>query len=93
MAMEGEVNEYLNAMREELMKVFPPLPPKGTPYYYIRALPQPEKFGVCEWTWHGTTSDRYRYCQGNIFLNESACRRTCHTMNQMLERVKMKLKY
>ena len=35
MAMEGEVNEYLNAMREELMKVFPPLPPKGTPYYYI----------------------------------------------------------
>ena len=47
MPMEGEVNEYLNALREELMKVFPPLPPKGTPYYYIRALPQPEKFGVC----------------------------------------------
>ena len=59
-------------------------PDKGAAYWYIRAMPTRKSFEVVACQWNDWTSDRYRYCKGNMFLDESVCNNACQAMNEML---------
>ncbi len=59
-------------------------PEKGSDYWYIRAMPITKSFVVVACQWHDWTSDHYRYCKGNMFLDENICNSACQAMNEML---------
>ena len=59
-------------------------PEKGTDYWYIIALPTKKCFDVVACQWNDWTSDHYRYCKGNMYLDESVCNNVCQAMNEML---------
>ena len=52
-------------------------PDKGAAYWYIRAMPTRKSFEVVACQWNDWTSDHYRYCKGNMFLDESVCNNAC----------------
>ena len=59
-------------------------PEKGAAYWYIRAMPTRKSFEIVACQWNDWTSDHYRYCKGNMFLDESVCNNVCQAMNEML---------
>lgn len=59
-------------------------PEKGTDYWYVRPMPTLKRFEVISCQWHDRTSDHYRYCKGNVFLDEDICNSVCVAMNEML---------
>ena len=59
-------------------------PEKGAAYWYIRAMPTRKSFEVVACQWNDWTSDHYRYCKGNMFLDETVCNNACQAMNEML---------
>lgn len=59
-------------------------PEKGTAYWYIRSMPMSKHFEVVACQWNDWTSDHYRYCKGNMFLDVDVCHSACQAMNEML---------
>ena len=59
-------------------------PVKGSSYWYIRAMSSRKSFEVVACQWYDCTSDHFRYCKGNMFLDESICNSACAAMNEML---------
>lgn len=59
-------------------------PENGSLYWYIRAMPNKKSFEVVDSQWNDWTSDHYRYCKGNMFLDEKTCIKACTAMNDML---------
>ena len=63
------------------------VPEKKTPYWYIRATFAKDYFDVCQCEWIGGMSDKFRYCRGNFFLDESTANKVCASCNALMARI------
>ena len=63
------------------------VPEKKTPYWYIRATFAKDYFDVCQCEWIGGISDKFRYCRGNFFLDESTANKVCASCNALMARI------
>ena len=63
------------------------VPEKKTPYWYIRATFAKDYFDVCQCEWIGGISDKFRYCRGNFFLDESTANKVCASCNALMTRI------
>ena len=59
-------------------------PDKGVTYWYLRTLFTKSGFEVVQCQWNDWLSDHYRYCKGNVFLDETTCNQACLALNEML---------
>ena len=63
-------------------------PEKGTPYFYLFANGNTLLFDVRTTNWIGGISDCFRFCRGNVFMDEQTAQTVCHAVNIRLLEIK-----